>query len=243
MPITHDNSNSWKTKASKLSVSITTNDNKNNNRAITFNKGVILSRVYRFYTFFTHLFLCNFSRLNSCDFFFLSGFLHRHWRFIGQQGKRGDHLLFHSTTSTRSRTLGHLFATLHVRWLSRIFNLNACVYQTATHWDLPPYRITIWVIDWWCNVCLLTWWINIRFLLQQFVIGNRWIWTRIDYHPCIQANRLTKCGSHPSVIFTELITQFRTYIDFFSMAFCQERIVVISDLFFLSGENFRKLNS
>ena len=29
-----------------------------------------------------------------------------------QQGK--DHLLFHSTTSTLSRTLTHLFATLHI---------------------------------------------------------------------------------------------------------------------------------
>ena len=78
----------------------------------------MLNYYYNFFACFrdfTHLFLCNFSRLNSCDFFFLSGFLHRHWRFIGQQGKRGDHLLFHSTTSTRSRTLGHLFATLHVR--------------------------------------------------------------------------------------------------------------------------------
>ena len=76
---------------------------------------------------------------------------------MGQQGKGGDYLLFHSTTSTYSRTLRHLFATLHVRWLSRIFNRNACVYQTATRWDLQPSRITIWVIVWWCNVfaCLL----------------------------------------------------------------------------------------
>ena len=138
-------------------------------------------------------------------FFLYQRFLHRHWRFTGQQGKRGDHLLFLSTTSTRSRTLRHLFATLHVRWLSRIFNRNACVYQTATRWDLPPYRITIWVIDWWCNVCLFTWWIDIRFLLQWFDIGNRWIWTRIVYHPCI-TNRLTKYASHPeSVLVTSLL--------------------------------------
>ena len=78
-------------------------------------------------------------------------------------------------------TLRHLFATLHVRWLSRIFNRNACVYQTATRWDLPPYRFTIWVIDWLCNICLFTWWVDIRFLLLQwFDIGNRWIWTRIN---------------------------------------------------------------
>ena len=56
--------------------------------------------------------------------------------------------------------------------------------QTATRWDLLPYRITIWVIDWWCNVYLFTWWIDTRFLLQRFDIGNRWNWTCIDYHHC-----------------------------------------------------------
>ena len=130
-----------------------------------------------------------------CNFLFVfsyQGFLHRHWRFTGQQGKGGDHLLFHSTTFTRSRTLRHLFATLHVIWLPLIFNHNACGYQTATRWDLPPYRINVWLNDWWCNVCLFTWRIDIRFLLQRFDIGDRWIWTRIDYHPCI--NELTKCG-------------------------------------------------
>ena len=84
------------------------------------------------------------------NFFFYEGFLHRNWRFAGQQRKRGDSFL-----------LRHLFATLHVRWLSRTFNCNACVYQTATRWDLAPYRITIWVIDWQCNV----WWIDTKLLL------------------------------------------------------------------------------
>ena len=86
------------------------------------------------------------------SFFFLSGF-------------SSQTLTIHRTAtlhSTRSRTLRHLLATLHVRWISRIFNRNACVYQTATRWDLPPYRITIWVINWWCNVCLFTWWIDAK---------------------------------------------------------------------------------
>ena len=74
-------------------------------------------------------------------------FFHGHWRLRGQQGKWGDHLLFHSTTSTCSRTFRHLFSTLHVRWLSHIFNHTTCIYQTATWWDLPPYQITIWLID------------------------------------------------------------------------------------------------
>ena len=42
-----------------------------------------------------------------------------------------------------------------------------------------------WLIDWWCNVCLCIWWIDSGFLLQWFDMGNRWIWTRIDYHTCI----------------------------------------------------------
>ena len=65
---------------------------------------------------------------------------------------------------------------------TRIFNRNVCVYQTATRWDLPPYRITIWVIVWWCNFCLFTWWIDTRISLQRFDIGNWWTWTRINYH-------------------------------------------------------------
>ena len=48
-------------------------------------------------------------------------------------------------------------------------------YQTATRWDLPPYRITIWVIDWWCNVCLFTWWIDIKFFVTAI-----WHWKPVD---------------------------------------------------------------
>ena len=66
------------------------------------------------------------------------------------------------TTSTRSRTCRHLFATLHVRWLSHIFNRNACIYQTATRWDLPPYRITIWLID---DVILIFVCLHVEFIL------------------------------------------------------------------------------
>ena len=101
-------------------------------------------------------------------FFSIRVFFHGHWRLIGQQWKGGDHFLFHSTTSTRSRTFRHLFATLHVRWLSHIFNRNTCIYQTVTRSDfltLSNYHL----IDWWCEVCfnLFTWWFDTRFLLHQ----------------------------------------------------------------------------
>ena len=124
---------------------------------------------------------------NTTLFFFLSGFSSQTLTFhrTAGKGRRPSFIplyhfhLYHSTT-------------LHVRWLSRIFNRNACVYQTATRWDLPPYRITIWVIDWWSNVCLFTWWINTRFLLQRLDIGNQWVWTRIDYHPCITSEPINQ---------------------------------------------------
>ena len=101
-----------------------------------------------------------------CFSFSIRVFFHGHWRFSEQYGKGGDHRLFRSTTPTCSRTFRHLFATLHVRRLSRIFNRFTCIYETATQWDEPPYRITIWLIDWlidwWCNV-----WTESRFLLQR----------------------------------------------------------------------------
>ena len=64
-------------------------------------------------------------------FFSIRVFFHGQWRLTGQQGKGGDHLLLHSATSTRAQIFRHLFATLHVRWLSHIFNRTACIYQTA----------------------------------------------------------------------------------------------------------------
>ena len=48
-------------------------------------------------------------------FFSIRAFFHGHWQATGQQGKGGDHLLFHSSTFTRSRTFRHLFVTVHVR--------------------------------------------------------------------------------------------------------------------------------
>ena len=41
--------------------------------------------------------------------------------------------------------------------------------------------------NWWCDVsiCLFTWWFDSSFFLKQFETGNRWVWTRLDYPPCI----------------------------------------------------------
>ena len=109
-----------------------------------------------------------FSEKMQLECFFLSGFSFTDTDDSqDRKGREGTIFLFHSTISTRSRTFIRFFATLHVRCLSHIFNRNACIYQTATRWDLPPYRITIWLIDDEVSFCLFTWWFDTRFLLQQ----------------------------------------------------------------------------
>ena len=77
------------------------------------------------------------------SFFSIKYFFYGYWQLTGQQGKGGNCLLFHPVTSNRSKSFRHLFVILHVRFLSRSFNRNACICW----WDLPPYRIIIWFID------------------------------------------------------------------------------------------------
>ena len=132
-------------------------------------------------------------------FFSIRAFFHRHWQLTGQQGKGGDHLLFHSTTSTRSQAFRHLlFATLHVRWLSHIFNGTACIYQVATRWDLPRYRITIWLTD---DVTLSFFCLRDDLILD-FLFYSNLGWETGGFRLAstitlvLQANQLTKCASH-----------------------------------------------
>ena len=149
----------------------------------------------------------HFIRYILYHFFSISIFFHRHGRFTGKRGKRGDHLLFHTTASTRSLTLRYLFASLRFRWLSRILNGSTCVYQTVSRWDLPPYRIVIWLIDW-CNamfICVLDD-LSLGFLYSGMTWETGGIELAWTITLVLQANRLTKHASHPkwAVIVTYL---------------------------------------
>ena len=79
--------------------------------------------------------------------FSISVFFHRHWRFTGQQEQGGDHLLFHSTTFTRSKTFRIYLP--RCMWDDYYVFLIAPLEttKTATTWDLPPCWITMWLID------------------------------------------------------------------------------------------------
>ena len=125
----------------------------------------------------------------ACSFFIYQDFLHRDWRFTGQQGKEGDHLLFQSTTSTCSWTLRHLFAILHVRWLSRIFNL--LLLDEIYHLIELPFQ---WLIDDAMFVCLLDELI-LGFCYSDLTLETGGFELASTITLALQGNRLTKFAS------------------------------------------------
>ena len=128
-------------------------------------------------------------------FFFYQGFLHRYWRITGQQGKWGDHLLFHSTISTCSQALKHIFATLYVTWLSRIFNRNACVYQTAMRYTtLSNHYLSDWLMMQCFFLYLMNW--ILGFCYSDLTLENGGFELASTNTLALQVNRLTKCASH-----------------------------------------------
>ena len=77
----------------------------------------------------SYLFALHYSKFNHISYyiyiyisFLYQGFLSRTLTSHRRLGERRGTILFHSTTSTRSRTFRHLFATLRVRGLPHIFN-------------------------------------------------------------------------------------------------------------------------
>ena len=140
-----------------------------------------------------------FFNCRDLNFFFYQDFVSRKLATYRTAGEGRGHLLFHHTTSTCSRTFRHLCGTLYVRWLSHIFNRITCVYQTATRWDLPPYRVTIWLIEvMLIFVCLL-----VKLILgfvQLYDMRNRWARARIDYHPCIESEPTNQVCYSPQIL-------------------------------------------
>ena len=100
-----------------------------------------------------------------------------------------------TTTFTRSWTFKHLFSTLHLRWLSSMFNDNACIYQTATRWDLPFYWTTISLIDDAMSVCLLDGLI-LGFCYSNLTRKSGRSELKLTITLALQANRISKYASN-----------------------------------------------
>ena len=82
-----------------------------------------------------------------------------------------------------------------------MFNCTACIYQAATGWDLPPYRITIWLTDdaMLILVCLLVDLIQ-RFCGSYLTMETGGLELASTIILVLQPNRLTKCTSHPQKV-------------------------------------------
>ena len=124
---------------------------------------------------------------NLLEFFFYQGFLSRTLAIHRTAGEgRGPFFipLYHFHPLTNIQTF--IWNFTRKMTIKYFLNRTTCIYQAATRWDLPPYRITIWLID---DVTLVYVCLSddliLAFLLQQFETGNRWIRAHIDYHPCI----------------------------------------------------------
>ena len=133
--------------------------------------------------------------LKEIVFFFYQGFSTYTNDSQDSRGREGT--FFYSTLPLPS---AHEHSDIYLQfckwddlWL--VFDHSTCVYQTFTRWDLPPYWITIWLIDWWCNFCLFTWWFD-----SWYFVTAIWHGKPVDLNSItlvLQANRLTKCTNHP----------------------------------------------
>ena len=105
-------------------------------------------------------------------FFFLSGFPFTDTD--SSQSSRGREGTF--VYSTLLLLPAHDYSDLYLQLClwdgNHVFLITTLVYQTATQWDLPPYWITIWLIDWWCDVCLFNWWFDCRFFVMAVWHGK-----------------------------------------------------------------------
>ena len=126
------------------------------------------------------------SNLVLFNFCSIRVFFHIHWPFTGHQGKGkgGDHSDTYLQLCMWDDYNAFSMATLvYTRLLlDKIYHLVELPFD--------------WLIDWLITnamfVYFLSWWFDSRLLLQQFDTRNRWIWTRIDYYPCITSEAATQ---------------------------------------------------
>ena len=115
-----------------------------------------------------------------------------------QDSKGRDGTIFYSTLPLPSahEHSDIYFSTLHVKWPSHIWHHISRIDQSTTRWDLPPYRITIWVIDdvMLRFVCLLVDLIQ-GFCYSYLKLETAGLELAATITLVLQANRLTRYAS------------------------------------------------
>ena len=128
-------------------------------------------------------------------FFSIRVFFHRHWRFTGQQGKRGGHLLFHSTTAHEHWDIYLqlcMWDDYHVFLIATLV-FTRLLLDEIYHLIELPFE---WLFDDSMFVCLLDELIlGLSYSDLTWETGGLELVSTIT--PVLLANRLTKCASHP----------------------------------------------
>ena len=126
-------------------------------------------------------------KANNKSCFLYQGFLSQTLIINRTAVERRDHILFFSTTSSRSRTTRHLFATLaficmwHSYHVFLITSLETYRLLLSEIYDLNVLPF-IWLInDGMLNFQFLYSW----FLLQQSDLGKWGMWTCFNCYSCI----------------------------------------------------------
>ena len=129
-------------------------------------------------------------------FFFLSGFSSRTLtiRRTAEERRRPSFIpLYHFHPLTNIETFICMWVHYHVFLIATLV-FTRLLLDEIYHLIELPFE---WLIDDVMFVCLLDE-LMLGFFLQRFDIANRWIWTRIDYHPCITnepTNQVCKCAN------------------------------------------------
>ena len=141
--------------------------------------------------------LIKFLKHNPMFFFSIKIFFHGHWRLTGQQGKGGDHLLFHSTTSTRSR-YSDIYLQLCMWDDYHIFLIAPLVFIRLLLDEI--YHLIKLSFDWlmWC-FCLFTWWFDSSFYYSNLTRETGRLELASTITLMLQAKWLTKCANHPNI--------------------------------------------
>ena len=117
--------------------------------------------------------------------FFLSGFSFTDTDDSRDRRGREGTIFYSTLPLPPAHGHSHIYLQLYMWDDYQVFLIATLVF-TRLLLD-QTYHLVGSPIDWLVyDVCLFTRWFDFKFLLQQFDTGNRWIWTRIDDHPCIK---------------------------------------------------------
>ena len=113
------------------------------------------------------------------------------------------------------------------------------MYLPDCYWMRFTTLSNYYLIDWWCNFdfCLFACWIDFRFCYSYMTWETTGLELALTINLVLQANRLTKCASHPNLI-TKILFVVQKFNDFVSSLDPKYVINEMIRAFWFSGPRF-----